>query len=66
MRDALMTLMENGLNILGSLVVCVFLFQWAMKRLWPRYPLHGFKKGFFLFVALLGVYGFLRGLITGW
>lgn len=66
MYDALMTLMENMLNIAGKLVLCVFLFQWGIKRLWPHYPLAGFKKSWFLFVALLGVYGFVRGLATGW
>ena len=66
MYDAVMTLMENILNISGKLAVCVFLFQWGIKRLWPLYPLSGFKKSFFLFTALLGVYGFIRGLINGW
>lgn len=66
MYDALMTLIEKILNVAGNLVVYVFLFQWGIKRLWLRYPLSGFKKSFFLFVALLGVYGFVRGLVIGW
>ena len=66
MHDALLTLMEKTLNVTGNLVVFVFLFQWGIKRLWPQYPLSGFKRSFFLFIALLGVYGFVRGLIIGW
>ena len=66
MYDALMNLMEKILNVAGNLFVFVFLFQWGIKRLCSCYPLSGFKKSFFLFVALLGVYGFIRGLIIGW
>lgn len=66
MRDVLMTFMETILNISGKVVLCVFLFQWEIKGFWPRYPFSGAKESFFLFVLLLGVYGFIRGLINGW
>ena len=66
MYDALMKLMATSLNIIFGVVLCVLLFQLGIKQLWPRYPLSGFKKSFFLFVTLLGVYGFIRGLINGW
>jgi len=66
MYDALMTLMENSLNIMWKLLICVFLFQFGVRRFWAKYPFAGFKKSFFLFVALLGVYGFVRGLLSGW
>ena len=66
MYDVLITLATKVLNLLGSVVFCVFLFQWGVSRLWLRYPLAGLKKSFYLCVTLLGVYGFIRGLITGW
>jgi len=66
MYEALMKLMETTLNIAFGIVLCVFLFQFGIKRFWPRYPFSGFRKSCFLFIALLGVYGFIRGLVHGW
>jgi len=66
MYDALMKLMATSLNIVFGVVLCVFLFQFGIKRFWSSYPFSGFKKSFFLFITLLGVYGFIRGLINGW
>jgi hypothetical protein len=66
MHDVLMALMVKVVNLLGKVVFCVFLFQWGISRLWPRYPLAGVKNSLYLCIALLGVYAFIRGLITGW
>lgn len=65
MYEVLMHIMENALNIIGRVAISVILFQFGIKRVWPNYPLYTRKKGFYLFVALLGVYGFVRSLITG-
>jgi len=65
MYDFLVPLATKVLNLLGSVIFCVFLFQWGITRLWPRYPLGGVKNSLYLCVILLGVYGFIRRLITG-
>ena len=64
--EAIRKLLENAGDVMGNILLCVVLFQFGIKRFWPKYPFPGFKKGFFLFLTLLGVYGFIRGLITGW
>ena len=66
MYEALMKLIEFSLNIIFNLLICLVLFQFGITKLWPKYPFKGFKKGFFLFLALLGIYGFIRGLVVGW
>lgn len=66
MENALLELSAKIINVMGNLVIFVILFQWGIKHLWRKYPFYGVKNSFFLFVTLLGVYGFIRGLITGW
>lgn len=64
--EAIMKLMTTAITVMVDTLICVVLFQIGMKRLWPKYPFPGFKKGFFLFVTLLGVHAFISSLIKGW
>ena len=65
MKQALLELMSTTINILYSVGLSALLMQLALTKLWPRYPFAGAKKGFFVFLFLLGFYGFMRILISG-
>ena len=58
--------MATTINILSGVGFATFLMHFAMSQLWPKYPFKGFKKGFFVFLFLLGVYGFVRILVKGY
>lgn len=66
MEEGVLIFLRNSLNVIGKLTIFLIFFQIGIKQIWDKYPYSGFKKSFFLFLVLLGVYGFIRGLITGW
>jgi len=65
MQQAVLQLISTTINILYSVGLSALLMQLALTKLWPRYPFAGAKKGFFVFLFLLGLYGFIRILISG-